>query len=165
MTATAGRRYIFAPLDQTELSLVTRFNFTFSPNLSLEFYAQPLVSNGEYGTPKEFQRPSDYQFAEYGRDLGTLTRTDAGFRIDADADGPLQPFAVPDRSFTTRSLRGNAVLRWEYRPGSTLFVVWQQDRLNPTLMNDFGVGRAFADVFTGQANNVLAVKWTYWINP
>src|SRR4029079_4078372 len=51
MTATAGARYVFAPLDQTELSLVTRFNFTFSPNLSLELYTQPLVSNGAYGTP------------------------------------------------------------------------------------------------------------------
>ena len=61
--------------------------------------------------------------------------------------------------------RSNAVLRWEFRPGSTFFLVWQQDRLNPDRMDDFSIGRAFGDVFTGRANNVLAVKWTYWINP
>jgi hypothetical protein len=139
-TATSGRRYIFAPLDQTEVSIVTRLNVTFTPDLSLEMYTQPLASQGRYGSPKEFLAPSAYEFAPYGG-------------------------AVPDRSFTTRSLRGNAVLRWEYRPGSTFYLVWQQDRLNSEYMSDYSIGRAFGDVFNGRANNVIAVKWTYWINP
>jgi hypothetical protein len=163
--STGGARYIFAPLDQTEVSIVTRLNVTFTPNLSLEMYAQPLVSNGVYATPRQFLTPATYDFAEYGRDLGTLTRTSSGYLVDPDAAGPLNAFTVPDRSFTARSLRGNAVLRWEYRPGSALFVVWQQDRLDSDRMNDFSVGRAFGAVFDGQANNVLAVKWSYWINP
>lgn len=165
MTATAGTRYIFAALDQKELSLVTRLNVTFTPAISLEMYAQPLTSNGAYGTPKQFQRPSAYEFAEYGTDLGTVARSGSGYSVDPDGTGSLKAFSVPDRSFTTRSLRGNAVLRWEYRPGSTFFLVWQQDRLNADLMRDFSMGRAFGEVFTGQANNVLAIKWTYWINP
>ena len=58
------------------------------------------------------------------------------------------------------------MLRWEYRPGSTLYVVWQQDRLNDERMEDFGTGRAFSSLFDGgRTNNVLAVKFTYWINP
>lgn len=72
---------------------------------------------------------------------------------------------MPDRSFTARSLRGDAVLRWEYRPGSTFFLVWQQDRLDAGRMHDFSVGRALGAAFGGKANNVLAAKWTYWINP
>ncbi len=139
-TATGGRRYIFAPLDQTEVSLVTRVNVTFTPDLSLEMYTQPLASQGRYGAPKEFLTPSAYRFAEYSR-------------------------PVPDRNFTTRSLRGNAVLRWEYRPGSTFYLVWQQTRLDSEYMSDFSIGRAFGDVFSGHANNVVAVKWSYWFNP
>jgi hypothetical protein len=139
-TVTAGRRYIFAPLDQTEVSIVTRLNLTFTPDLSLEMYTQPLASQGRYGAAKEFLTPSAYEFAPYSG-------------------------AVPDRSFTTRSLRGNAVLRWEYRPGSTFYLVWQQDRLNSEYMSDYSIGRAFGDVFNGRANNVIAVKWSYWINP
>lgn len=165
MTATSGTRYIFAPLDQKELSVITRLNYTFTPNVSLEMYAQPLVSNGAYGAPKQFQRPASYEFAEYGKDFGSIARAGNGYTVDPDGSGPLAGFNVPDRSFTTRSLRGNAVVRWEYRPGSTFFLVWQQDRLNPARADDFSLGRTLGEVFTGKANNVLAVKWTYWINP
>jgi hypothetical protein len=167
MTDTFGTRYVFAHLDQTEASLVTRLNYTFTPDLSFEMYAQPLVSNGEYGTPRQFQRPSAYEFKTYGEDIGTIARDGNRYLVDPDAGGPAASFSVPDRSFTTRSLRGNAVLRWEYRPGSTLYVVWQQDRLNDERMADFGTARAFGALFDGQGrtNNVFAIKFSYWINP
>jgi hypothetical protein len=167
MTETFGTRYIFARLDQTEASIVTRLNYTFTPDLSFELYAQPLVSNGDYGTPREFQRPRGYDFKTYGEDIGTLARDGSRFVVDPDGMGGAPAFNVPDRSFTTRSLRGNAVLRWEYRPGSTLYVVWQQDRLNDERMADFGTGRAFNSLFdgSGRTNNVFAIKFSYWINP
>jgi hypothetical protein len=167
MTGTFGARYVFARLDQTEASIVTRLNYTFTPDLSFELYAQPLVSNGEYGAPREFQRPSAYEFKTYGDDVGTIVRDGDRYLIDPDAGGPAGSFSVPDRSFTTRSLRGNAVLRWEYRPGSTLYVVWQQDRLNDERMADFGTTRAFGALFdgAGRTNNVFAIKFSYWINP
>jgi hypothetical protein len=166
-TETFGTRYIFARLDQTEASLVTRLNYTFTPDLSFELYAQPLVSNGDYGTPRQFERPSAYEFKTYGEDIGTIAREGSRYVIDPDASGPAASFSVSDRSFTTRSLRGNAVLRWEYRPGSTLYVVWQQDRLNDDRMADFGTTRAFGSLFggDGRTNNVFAVKFSYWINP
>ena len=167
MLATYGTRYVFARLDQTEVSLVTRLNYTFTPDLSFELYAQPLVSNGDYGTPREFQQPRTYDFKTYGEDVGTLARDGDRYVVDPDGLGLAPAFTVPDRSFTTRSLRGNAVLRWEYRPGSTLYVVWQQDRLNDERMADFGTGRALNSLFdgSGRTNNVLAIKFSYWINP
>jgi hypothetical protein len=165
MVSTFGTRYVFAPLDQKQLSLVTRLNYTFTPNLTLEVYAQPLVSHGDYGAPKEFQKPSSYDFLVYGRDAGTIVRDDGRFLVDPDAGGPLAAFSVPDRTFTTRSLRGNAVLRWEYRPGSTFYLVWQQDRLNAGYLDSFSVGRGFSSLLSGRANNVVVLKWTYWINP
>ena len=167
MGATYGARYIFSRLDQTEVSLVTRLNYTFTPDLSFELYAQPLVSNGDYGTPREFQRPREYDFKTYGEDIGTISQSDSHYLIDPDGEGPARSFTVTDRSFTTRSLRGNAVLRWEYRPGSTLYVVWQQDRLNDEPMTDFEARRALASLFggDGHTNNVFAIKFSYWINP
>jgi hypothetical protein len=155
MTATYGRRYVFAPLRQTELSLVTRLNYTFSPDLSLEVYLQPLVADGRYGAPKEFQRPRGYEFLTYGREIGTVRRKEDGYLIDPDGDAQLAPFTVPDKTFTTRSLRGNAVLRWEYRPGSTLYVVWQQDRLNENLMEPFSVRRALGSLLNTRSNNTI----------
>jgi hypothetical protein len=164
-TDTFGARYVFATLDQTEVSLVTRLNYTFTPDLSLEVYLQPLASNGVYGSPKEFHTPSAYNFATYGVDVGTIAKQDDEYRIDPDGLGPAPQFTMRDRSFTTRSLRGNAVLRWEYRPGSTLYVVWQQERLNPALMDDFSVRNALGSLFEGESNNLFVVKWSYRFNP
>jgi hypothetical protein len=165
MTATYGTRYVFAPLRQTEFSVVTRLNYTFTPDLSLELYAQPLVADGRYGTPKQFQRPGGYEFATYGTDLGTLSKSGSRYTVDPDGAGPLKAFTVADRTFTTRSLRGNAVLRWEYRPGSTFYLVWQQERLNPALVDEFRVDRAVGTLLDAPANNVLVLKWSYWFNP
>jgi hypothetical protein len=164
-TRTYAARYVFAPLERTELSLVTRFNYTFTPDLTLEFYAQPLIANGEYGTPRQFQTPARYDFAVYGTELGTLERSGSRWVVDPDGAGPIRSFEVPDRSFTTRSLRGNAVLRWEYRPGSTFYLVWQQEHLNPELVGDFRIGSELGRLFEGQAKNVFVLKWTYWFNP
>jgi hypothetical protein len=165
MAATGGRRFVFAPLRQTEFSLVTRVNYTFSPDVSLEVYLQPLVSDGRFGALKEFQRPSTYEFLEYGRDMGTIVRDGGNVVVDPDGLGPLKPFALGDPTFTTRSLRGNAVFRWEYRPGSTLYVVWQQDRLNEDVMTDFSVRRGLGSLFGSRSNNSIVVKLTYWLNP
>ncbi|MGH7713052.1 MAG: DUF5916 domain-containing protein, partial [Gemmatimonadaceae bacterium] len=113
---TFNRRYVFAPLHQTELSLVTRFNLTFTPRLSLETYVQPLISSGDYGDPKQLRAPRTYDFISY---------TDS----------------VPNLDFNFRSLRGNAVLRWEWRPGSTMFFAWQQSRSDEARLGDFSLGR------------------------
>jgi hypothetical protein len=162
---TFGTRYVFAPLDQKELGIVTRLNYTFTRDLTLELYMQPLVSHAVYGAPKEFRRPGEYEFAVYGEDLGTVTREDNRYAVRIVQPGGESTFTVPDRSFTTRSLRGNAVLRWEYRPGSTLYLVWQQERLNRELMPSFALNRAMNSLFDARANNVFVLKWSYWFNP
>jgi len=74
-------------------------------------------------------------------------------------------FTVPNQNFTIRSLRGNAVLRWEWRPGSTLFLVWQQNRDNNAEFGNLRLGRDLDAVFSGgDARNVLAVKASYWLS-
>lgn len=164
-TATYGRRYIFARLHQTEASLETRFNYAFTANLTLELYAQALVANGRYGAPKEFLRPREFRFATYGRDAGVISKSGARYTIDPDGSGPATPFSVQDLTFTERTLQANAVLRWEFRAGSTLYLVWQQQRLNPLLMENFAAGRATRSVFDAPARNIFAVKMSYWFNP
>ena len=139
-TATFGADYIFAPLDYTEVGLETRLNLAFTPHLSLEVYAQPLLSNGAYGDPKVLTEPSSYDFAPYTG-------------------------AAPDRDFNLRSLRGNAVLRWEWRPGSTLYVAWQQSRQSYDPIDDFDFDRDRRALFDAQPDNILVIKASYWLNP
>jgi len=139
-TSTFGADYVFAPLDYTELGLETRLNLAFTPDLSLEVYLQPLLSNGAYGDPKTLTAPSTYDFAAY--------------------TGP-----APDRDFNVRSLRGNAVLRWEWRRGSTLYLAWQQSRQSYDPIDDFDFGRDRRALFSAQPDNIFVIKASYWLNP
>jgi hypothetical protein len=90
---------------------------------------------------------------------------DGDYRVDRDGDGPAAAFTVPDRDFNTGSLRGNAILRWEWRPGSTLFFVWRQARSNDGAMGDFDLDRDRAALFDTRPQNVFVIKATYWLNP
>ncbi len=139
-TATYGRRYVFAPLDQTEVALETRFNFTFTPRLSLETYVQPLLSSGDYGSGIQLVAPRTFDFTPFAQ-------------------------TIPDFDFNLRSLRGNAVLRWEWRPGSTMFVAWQQNRSNVAPLGDFDFGRDRRALFQTAPDNIFLVKVSYWLNP
>ena len=173
---TFGRRYIFAPIDQTTVSLETRVNVTFSPTLTFEMFAQPFLSRGDYGRLKEFAAPGTLEFHDYGVDAGTLTRgADGYYYVDPDGSGEAGTFGVRDRDFNFRSLLGNAVLRWEWSPGSTLFLVWQQSRSHRVVGSDFdragynGVGTFDlgydTDTLFGlPPDNIFLVKMNYWLN-
>jgi hypothetical protein len=175
-TNTYERRYIFAPLHQTTFSLDTRLNVTFSPTLTLQVYAQPLISSGDYGDLAEFTTPRKHRFATYGEDVGTIERQDDGtYLIDPDGAGPAPEFTVSDRSFNFRSLLGNAVLRWEWSPGSTLFLVWQQSRADRVRasefdetgafgVGDFDLGYDARELFGLRSDNIFLIKVNYWLN-
>ena len=165
-TETFGRRYIFTELERTQISMETRLNVTFTPDLSLELFVQPLLSSGDYSRVKELREARKYGFDEYGVDGGTISFNEAEneFDIDPDGAGPASSFAVNNKDFNTRSLRGNAVLRWEYRPGSTLFLVWQQSRSGTEDFGDFQFGRDAGSIFDTPADNVFAIKFDYWLN-
>jgi hypothetical protein len=170
---TFGARYLFTELEQTTLSVETRLNVTFTPALSLQVYAQPFISSANFGAPAELRAPGVYDFLVYGRDVGEVEEIPGGVRIYPQGrDGTAAAFALGHPDFTLRSLRGNAVLRWEYRPGSTLFLAWQQNRSDALTWIDagadagrFNFGRDRADLFAARPDNVLVLKINYWINP
>jgi len=162
-TATFGRRYVFADVRQREARLDTRVDWTFSPWLSLQLFLQPFASAGEFSRFKEFTTPRAFAFAEYGRERGVATQGANGLTVDPDGRGPATAFLIPRQDFTVRALRGNAVLRWEYQPGSSLFFVWSQQRQVELDAVNFGVanqvGRAFAD----PGRHVFLIKYSRWI--
>ena len=174
-THTFGNRYLFAPLDQTTVGIETRFNVTFSPDLTFELYVQPLISSGDYRGLMELAAPRSFRFLRYGKDVGTVSRGENdSYTIDLEGDGA-ETFEVADLDFDLRSLLGNAVLRWEWRPGSTLFLVWQQTRSERLLrtagggfddgVGEFELGLDGRALFGLKPDNVFAVKVTYWLNP
>ncbi|MGE3614541.1 MAG: hypothetical protein AB7L66_01615, partial [Gemmatimonadales bacterium] len=165
-TETFGNRYLFAPLTQTVLGLTSRIEFFFSPDLSLQVYAQPFIATADYRTPGSLDAPRSYQFTDYGTGPSTLS-VDAATgltTVDADGAGPAPAFSFPAPDFRTRSLRSNMVLRWEYRPGSTLFLVWNQNRFGFAADPRFRAFRDLGDIFGDDMQNVLLVKANYYFS-
>jgi hypothetical protein len=165
---TYGSRYVFSTLEQTELSASIRAGWTFTPKLSLQLYLQPLISIGTYNDFKELKQPSTFTFNHYGIDNGSTSNFDPvanQYTVDPDGSGLAQSFVIDNPNFNFKSLRGNAVLRWEYMPGSTLYFVWTQQRSSVQDPGDFSLGRDFRNLFSGVGDNVFMVKATYWWNP
>ena len=163
-TNTFGHRYVFADLDQTTVSASVRLNWIFTPRLSLEVYTQPLLSSGAYTGFKELARPRSYEFTSYPDPVPTADPD----RIVLDPDGTAGPAGeqeIDDPNFSLASLRGNAVLRWEYSPGSTLFLVWTQNRSDTETIGTFRTGRALDRLFGAAGDNIFLVKLSYWWNP
>ncbi len=160
-----GYRYIFADLVQRTLSMNTRINVTFTPSLSLELFAQPLISGADYERFKEFESRRDRRMRVFGPDevSSDIVNGQRQYTIDPDGPGAAAPFSFADPNFNFRSLRGNAVFRWEYRPGSTLFVVWTQQRQDFASRGDFDFGRDRNALFAAKPDNILLVKMNYWL--
>ncbi|MEM6325837.1 MAG: DUF5916 domain-containing protein [Bacteroidota bacterium] len=161
MTATFGRRYVFAEVDQTMLAASLRADWTFTPDLSLQLFVRPFVASGTYDRYKQIEQPRQLFFPVLGEDVGTAVQNEDGSTTIDPGDGS-EPFTLqPD--FTVRSLQGNAVLRWQYRPGSTLFLVWQQQRSGFDPTGDLRFDRDVRGVFTDDLTNVFLVKLSYWL--
>ena len=156
---------MFANLEQTEISLAANVSVTFTPGLTLEIYARPFLGSGRFGRPSELVAPRTFRFAEYD-DIGTVTDLGEELEVDPDGAGPAESFEIEKENFTLRSLRGNAVLRWEWRTGSTLYLVWQQEReREDPLTSDLRLRRDLRELGRTRPHNVFMVKVSYWFNP
>lgn len=172
---TYGRRYLFGELERRELSMETRVDWAFNPNLTLQVFAQPLLSAGDYVRYRQLREPGTYRFDDFTE--GEVARTGDAVRcvggrtcegdghlrhVDFDGDGSAD-FSFPDRDFNVRSLIGNAVLRWEYRPGSRIFLVWQRHQARRSPIGDFAIGRDASSLARIPADDVFMIKVDYWL--
>jgi hypothetical protein len=139
----SGHHDLFAQLDQTTTRITTRLNYTVTPTLSFQLYAQPFVSAGVYDGYKELVEPRAERYEDRY----------ASFAYAGNAD------------FNVLSFRTTNVMRWEYRPGSALFVVWQQGREGFSQRGNYAFGRDIDDLFATPGSTTLLVKLAYWFNP
>ena len=159
---TYGRRYVFSDLERRSFSLETRMNVAFSPDLTLQLYAQPLLSSGDYLNYKQLLRASSFDFDVLNEGTRSFIDPTDGYRyLDFDGDG-MPDINFSDRDFNIQSLRMNVVLRWEYRPGSRVFFVWQQTRSERDENGALDIGRDFGNLFGGESENIFIVKFNYW---
>jgi hypothetical protein len=135
--------YLFGYLAQDLLSFTGRVDVTLRPTVSFQMYVEPFVTAGRFTNVRELADP---RAADY----------DARFR---PYTGP-----VPDGDFNEKSFNTSAVARWEYRPGSTLFVVWTQGRFQDDRdVGSFAATRDYRNLFSTRPDNVFLVKASYWM--
>jgi hypothetical protein len=161
--ATFGRRYVFGMIDKSEIAAQIRANYAFSPDLNLELYAEPFASSGRYARVGELAAPRTRDLVVYG-DHGTetgLARDPENGDYTVTADGAT--FEIENPDFDVLSFRSNLVLRWEWRPGSTLFVVWQQNRSESEERGRLVGPGKLVESLGADGENVLALKFTYWL--
>jgi hypothetical protein len=138
--ATFGGRYLFAHVDQSTYSTQIRLNYTFKPDLTLDFYGEPFAASGRFSH------------------LSELAAARTRLMLPSSA-------TLPSRDFNVQSFRSNLVLRWEWRAGSTLYLVWQQDReTEEALRTRVSIGDLFSSVGR-RGDNFFAIKASYWFSP
>jgi hypothetical protein len=158
-----GCRHIVAQMDRKTVSAEFRIDYTFTPKLSFQAYFQPYMTVGSYLRFKEFVKPESYDFVEYGKDGGIeITKDgDDGYELYPNGiDG--NSFYIDNPDFNYKALVGSAVLRWEFRPGSTLYLVWTRNGTDTQNPGIFNFNRDIKDLFRADADNVFALKVTYW---
>jgi hypothetical protein len=156
---TYGRRYIFSTIERTTISTQLRLNYAFTPDLTLEAYAEPFAASGHYSAFGELPRGGSRDLRFYGSDGTTLDRRDGTLLV---TDGT-SSFTIDDPDFNALSFRSNLVLRWEWHPGSTLFLVWQQGRGASQLSSGrVGLNDVW-DSLSSEGDQFVAVKASYWL--
>jgi hypothetical protein len=161
---TFGRRYLFATLDQHALDTRIRLNWLLSPNLSIQLYAQPFLATGDYEQFKALAEPGSYDFLRYGENGSSITFDEPSQTYTTVGAPGGDPIGFTNPDFRVRSLRGNLVLRWEYRPGSTLFLVWSQNRASSILDPAWNGLDDLWDLRHDPQQNVFLIKLNYYLN-
>ena len=165
---TYGKRYVFAHLNQTTFAADIRADWIISPKLSFQVYVQPFIASGKYSDFKYLAKSKSYNFVKYGDEGSTVEKIvspdgDISYSIDSDGAGPSEQTTIGNPDFNYISLRGNAVLRWEYLPGSTLYLVWTQSRQDINPSGEFHFGKSFDHLLGVKPDNIFMLKLSYWL--
>ena len=159
-------RYIYGSIDQKVVSMSFRVNFNLSPDLTLQYWGQPFVASGRYYDFKYITDPmaSDYhnRFATYSPSQITLVQDNdyEYYRIDENTDGS-EDYRFDKPDFNVQEFLSNLVIRWEYNPGSSVYLVWSQTRSNSNTSGMMDYSNDMEDLFSEKPHNVFLIKFSY----
>ncbi len=163
---TYGVRHVLSRIARTTISATVRMNYYFTSDFSLEVYAEPYAASGKFHQHGELIKARSHDLRYYesteGAAIELVQDEETGDEYYAVTDGE-ESFTLPFLDFGVRSFRSNVVLRWEFHPGSTLYLVWQRN-----LGEDKNIGKtvdpgALFDSFGAKGEDFIAFKIAYWI--
>jgi hypothetical protein len=155
-------RYLFASIDQKTLRLSLRLNFSITPNFTIQYWGQPFISAGKYS---EFKKITNTRAAKYTDRFHTFTEEeiiwDGINEVYQVTEGPDMSYTIDNPDFNIKEFKSNLVARWEYVPGSTLYLVWSQGRSRYNPDGDFDIQQDMSDMFDTHPHDVFLIKFSY----
>ena len=158
--------YVYGALDQKTVDLSLRVDYSITPNLTVQYYGAPFVSAGRYGDFKRITSPRAARYADRFRRLEGVARLDAdtgAYVVDENGDGT-DDYAFGNPDFNVRDFNSNLVLRWQYSPGSSLYVVWSQARFGYAPDGSFELGNDLDALFGVHPHDVFLIKFNRWFS-
>lgn len=160
-----NKDYLLANIDQHTLGISFRVNWNLTPDLSLQFWGQPFISSGKYTQFKKIIDPRNENYYNRFHILGSseiqYSQLENIYSVSFTNSEPIYSFTNPN--FSVKEFLANLVLRWEYKPGSTFYLVWSQNRSRYDENSYFNVSNNFDELFNKIPNNVFLIKFSYRI--
>ena len=156
-------RYVVGRMEQETLAATVRFDVNFSPRLSLTYYGSLFASSGMFDEFKQITSPLAPRWEDRFARLENQLSFDNESNTYTASDG-VGTYSFENPDFDARELQSNLVLRWEYRPGSTLFLVWTQNRENEDLRRGFDSFSEYDRLFREPSENTFLLKVSYWFS-
>ena len=153
-----------ASRDQKTVGVTVRLNWSLTPDLSIQYYGMPFVSSGAYSEFKRIVESRAGRLEDRYHVFGDgeiAAGGDGGtYNVDEDGNG-MTDYSFGNPNFNFLQFRSNLVVRWEYRPGSVLYVVWSQGRTGYDGSGRFDFGEGFRGLFDTHPRNIFLVKFSY----
>ncbi len=155
-------RYIFATIQQSTIGFSFRMNINISPDLTLQYWGQPFIASGKYSDYKYITNPMSNNLSDryHVFTANQISGNTDGYNIDENNDG-IPDYHISWNDFNYQAFLSNLVIRWEYNPGSSLYLVWSQNRTNQTLIGMMDYFNDIGSLFGVRPTNVFLVKLSY----
>ena len=154
-------KYLAGTIDRYTISSTLRFEYFLSPEISVQYYGNPYASTGKYNNFREVADASNYSLAKRYNSLGSLLNSDNTYTLHKDG----QPdYKISNPDFNFQEFRSNLVGRLEFRPGSTLYLVWTNTRSAYSKDLNQSIWKSFGNIMDGATQNVFMIKFSYWFS-
>jgi hypothetical protein len=164
-----GPRWVLGRIDQDTLGLTLRVNLSLTPELTVQYYGSPFIATGRYAGFKKatdtLAKPYEGRFHRYAVDEIAFDPVGNRYRVAEAGGGPGASYAFDNPDFSFRQFRSNLVVRWEYKPGSSLYAVWSQGRTSAARAWDQSFQSNWDELWQASPDNVFLVKISYWFSP
>jgi hypothetical protein len=154
-------KYLVGTIDRNTLSSTLRFEYYISPEISLQYYGNPYVSTGVYENFREVADASNKSLEKRYINLESSLLTSNRYTVKRS---DVSAYNIPNPDFNVQEFSSNLVGRWEFRPGSTLYLVWTNTRSAYSDQLGQSVWKSFGSIWNAKAENVFMIKFSYWFS-